>query len=247
MRAVFHANPNMVIVHTDGRPLCSEWAYENVPAIIEGWLPATYGGKAIAEVISGAYNPAGRTPITVPRSAGHLPIYHYQNNGSSAAYNKGLINTGYINSESSPLAPFGYGLSYTSFAYSDFSVSKADDGTVTATVTVENVGECDGEEVVQLYGKDVLASVIRPRQELIGFARVALKKGESKQVTFTFNLDQLAFEDSGYHWVLEKGDFEFFIGSNSDDHRAVASVKQEKTIPVNPRKRSFYADVQING
>ena len=245
MRAVFHANPNMVIVHTDGRPLCSEWAYENVPAIIEGWLPATYGGQAIAEVINGRMNPAGRTPITVPRSAGHLPVYHYQNNGSSAAYNKGLINTGYINSESSPLAPFGYGLSYTSFDYKDFTVSKANDGTVTATVAIQNVGEYDGEEVVQLYGRDVLASVIRPRQELIGFARVPLKKGESRRVTFTFNLDQLAFEDAGYQWVLEKGEFEFFVGGHSDDRRLSASVRQDKTISVDPRKRSFYAEAHV--
>jgi beta-glucosidase len=124
MREVFAVNQNMVILHTDGRPLCSEWAYENVPAIIEGWLPATYGGQAFAEVISGKYNPAGRTPFDVPRSAGLLPLYHYQNNGSSAAYDTGLISTGYIDSSSSALAPFGYGLSYTSFEYSDFVLKK---------------------------------------------------------------------------------------------------------------------------
>lgn len=245
MREVFAANPNMVIVHTDGRPLCSEWAYENVPAIIEGWLPATYGGTAIAEVISGKYNPAGRTPITVARSAGHLPVYHYQNNGSSAAYDKGLINTGYINGESGPLAPFGYGLSYTEFSYRDFTVSKEEDGTVTASVIVKNIGEEDGEEVVQLYGKDLRASIIRPRQELIGFARVTLKKNESKRVTFTFNLNQLAFEDASYRWILEKGSFEFFVGSHSDDKRHSAVIEQDSTLPVNPRERSFYADVQV--
>ena len=245
MREVFAANPNRVIVHTDGRPLCSEWAYENVPAIIEGWLPATYGGTAIAEVISGKYNPAGRTPITVARSAGHLPVYHYQNNGSSAAYDKGLINTGYINGESGPLAPFGYGLSYTEFSYRDFTVSKEEDGTVTASVIVKNIGDADGEEVVQLYGKDLHASIIRPRQELIGFARVALKKNKSKRVTFRFNLNQLAFEDASYRWILEKGSFEFFVGSHSDDKRHSAVIEQNSTLPVNPRERSFYADVQV--
>lgn len=242
MREVFAVNQNMVILHTDGRPLCSEWAYENVPAIIEGWLPATYGGQAFAEVISGKYNPAGRTPFDVPRSAGHLPLYHYQNNGSSAAYDTGLISTGYIDSSSSALAPFGYGLSYTSFEYSDFVLKKNDNGLMEAVVVVKNVGDVDGEEVVQLYGKDLLASIIRPRQELIGFRRVALKVGESKKVTFTFNLDQMAFEDVNYKWILEKGNFKMFVGGHSDDVRAEAVYMQETTEDVNPRTRSFYAE-----
>ena len=245
MREVFSANKNMVIVHTDGRPLCSEWAYENVPAIIEGWLPATYGGQAIAEVIAGIVNPAGRTPISVPRSAGHLPLYHYQNNGSSAAHDKGLINTGYIDSSSSQLAPFGHGLSYTEFDYSDFTVEKDANNHMTASVVIKNIGTVDGEEVVQLYGKDLYASIIRPRQELVGFKRVALKTGESKSVVFTFNLDHFAFEDVDFKWILEKGDFEFFIGSNSEDVRLKASCKQDATISVNPRTRSFYADAEL--
>lgn len=243
IREVFAANKNMVIVHTDGRPLCSEWAYENVPAIIEGWLPAIYGGQAIAEVISGIYNPAGRTPLSVARSAGHLPLYHYQNNGSSAPYDRGLIDTGYIDSSSAALAPFGYGLSYTEFAYRDFNVKKYSENLVKASVIVTNVGAVDGEEVVQLYGKDLCASIVRPRQELIGFKRVALKAGESKRVTFLFALDQLSFEDADYHWILEKGDFEFFVGGNSDDRRLSAVCTQEETIPVNPAARSFYAEV----
>ena len=245
MREVYASNANMVIVHTDGRPLCSEWAYENVPAIIEAWLPATYGAQAIADVISGAYNPAGRTPISVPRTAGHLPLYHYQNNGSSAAHNRGLINTGYINSDSSALAPFGHGLSYTCFSYSDFTASKEADGTVKASVTVTNTGDLDGEEVVQLYGRDLYASVIRPRQELIGFKRIPLKAGESKIVEFTFNLDQFAFEDLSWNWILEKGDFELFVGTNSEDDRLKAVVTQKETILVKPGERSFYAEVSV--
>lgn len=245
MREVFAVNDNMVIVHTDGRPLCSEWAYENVPAIIEGWLPAIYGGQAIAEVISGIYNPAGRTPLSVPRSAGHLPLYHYQNNGSSAPHDTGLINTGYIDSSSTALASFGHGLSYTEFDYSDFSVKKYAENLVKASVIVKNIGDMDGEEVVQLYGKDLYASIIRPRQELIGFKRISLKAGESKHVTFMFNLDQLAFEDADFNWIVEKGDFEFFIGGSSDDKRLTADCRLEETIAVDPRKRSFYAEVLV--
>lgn len=245
MREVFAVNPNMVIVHTDGRPLCSEWAYENVPAIVEGWLPAIYGGQAIAEVISGIYNPAGRTPLSVPRSAGHLPLYHYQNNGSSAQYDTGLINTGYIDSSSAALASFGHGLSYTEFEYSNFDVKKQDDNLIKASVDVKNVGDADGEEVVQLYGRDLYASIIRPRQELVGFKRIALKAGESKRVTFRFHLNQFAFEDVDYKWILEKGDFELFVGGSSDDRRLTARCSQEETISVDPAKRSFYAETMV--
>lgn len=245
MRQVFAVNPHMVIVHTDGRPLCSEWAYENVPAILEGWLPAIYGGQAIAEVISGRYNPAGRTPLSVPRSAGHLPLYHYQNNGSSAPYDRGLIDTGYIDSSSAGLAPFGYGLSYTVFDYGKLRLREVDEDHLEARVVVTNTGEMDGEEVVQLYGKDLYASVIRPRQELIGFCRVFLKVGESREVCFTFRKDQLAFEDREFCWILEKGDFSFFVGGHSDDVRSEAVYCQEKTISVNPRTRGFYAECRI--
>ena len=245
MRAVYKANPQVILVHTDGRPLCSEWAYSHSPAIIEAWLPATYGARAIAEVISGKVNPSGRTPITVPRSAGHLPVYHYQNNGSSAAHDKGLISTGYIDSESSPLAPFGHGLSYTEFSYSDFAVEVQQDGTVTAAVTVENTGKMDGEEIVQLYGSDLYASIVRPRQELVGFRRIRLAKNEKKRVVFKFRLDQFAFENTAGSWVLEKGEFSFFIGSNSEDRRLTAVVSQNTTITVDPGKRCFYADTEV--
>ena len=242
MREMYKANPNMVIVHTDGRPLCSEWAYENVPAIIEGWLPATYGGQAIAEVISGACNPAGRTPLSVPRTAGHLPLYHYQNNGSSAAHDTGLINTGYINSSSSALACFGHGLSYTTFSYGDLKLQELDTDTLETSVVVTNTGDTDGEEVVQLYGKDLLASIIRPRQELVGFKRIALKTGESKKVRFRFRKDQLAFQNVDFEWIIEKGKFQFFVGGSSDDVRATVEYIQKETEHIDPRTRGFYAD-----
>lgn len=242
MREVFKANPNMVILHTDARPLCSEWAYKNVPAIVEGWLPSTYGGKAFAEVISGKVNPAGRTPVDVPRSAGHLPIYYYQNNGSSAAYDRGLIPTGYIDSESSALAPFGYGLSYTSFEYGDLSLEKNSDGKLEACVTVKNAGDVDGDEVVQLYGQDLFASLIRPREELVGFRRVALKAGKSKKVRFTFKPEQMAFQNLDGKWILEKGDFRFFVGGHSDDVRAEAVYTQETTEYIDHTTRGFFAE-----
>lgn len=244
MRKVYAANPNMVIVHTDGRPLCSEWAYANVPAIIEAWLPAVYGAQAIADVICGRISPAGRTAVTVPRDAGHLPIYYYQNNGSSASHDRGLMETGYINSESSELVPFGWGLSYTSFAYTDFQV-RQDGRRITCEVCVTNTGNMDGDEVVQLYGRDDIASVVRPRVQLIGFKRIFIPSGQSRRVQFSFDLDFFAFEDWSYRWILEKGTFSLYVGSNSDDERCNASVTQEETISVEPTDRCFYADAEL--
>lgn len=242
MREVIKVNPNVVILHTDGRPLCSEWAYENVPAIVEGWLPSTFGGIAFADVISGRVNPAGRTPIDVPRSSGHLPLYHYQNNGSSAVYDRGLLKTGYIDSTSAALAPFGFGLSYTHFEYGPLHLTTNNEGKIEARVTVKNVGDVDGEEVVQLYGKDLMASLIRPRQELIGFRRTFLKAGQSKTVCLTFKLDQMSFKNLEGQWILEKGDFKFFVGGHSDDARSEAIYTQNKTAFIDHTIRGFYAE-----
>lgn len=242
MREVFLANPNMVIVHTDARPLVSEWAYENVPAIIEGWLPNIFGGNALADVISGAYNPAGRMPVDVPRSAGHLPVYHCQANGSSGAKNRGVVASGYIDADASVLAPFGYGLSYTEFSYQDVSLTVQEDtGDAVLKVTVTNTGACDGEEVVQLYGSDLLASMIRPIHELIGFKRVALKAGERKVAEFHFNTDFFAFLSQNGRWILEKGYFRFFVGSHSDDVKGEVLYFLNETKEINKAARCLYA------
>ena len=164
MRAVYAANPNLVIVHTDGRPLVSEWAYEHAAAILEAWLPCTFGGVAIAETLCGENVPGGRLPVDVPRTVGHTPIYHYQHHGSGMASLAagGLNREGYTDSPASALRPFGYGLSYTTFAYSDFALAVDETGKVEARVTVANSGSVAGSEVVQLYGQDMVGSMIRP-------------------------------------------------------------------------------------
>lgn len=243
MKEIYRTNKNMVVVHTDGCPLVSEWAYENVPAIIEAWLPNTFGGNAIADVLTGKYNPGGRVPVDVPRSAGHVPVYHYQDNGSSALYNPGMIDTGYADSHSSVLAPFGYGLSYTEFAYSDISLHDLENGNIEITVSVKNTGGVDGEEVVQLYGTDLIASMIRPVHELIGFKRVALCAGEEKQVVFRFNIDIMSFQSESGVWITEKGKFRFVAGGNSADERCEVFYELYETKEVNPNKRCFFAAV----
>lgn len=140
MRRVFEANPNMVIVHTDARPLISPWAYAHVPAILEGQLPNTYGGNAIADVLCGDYNLAGRTPVDVPRSVGHLPVYHNQQRGSSSVHDRHLIETGYIDGDTSVLALFGYGLSYTAFSYSGAELHADEHGNTVIRVRIKNTG-----------------------------------------------------------------------------------------------------------
>ncbi len=242
MRECYASNPNMVIVHTDGRPLCSEWAYEHVPAILEAWLPNTYGGNAIADVLTGKYNPAGRLPLDVPRSAGHLPVYHYQRNGSAANAGNSLIPTGYIDSSSKVLAPFGSGLSYTTFSYSDMTLTAEADDRLTITVKVRNTGSRDGEEVVQLYGSDLFASYNRPCHELIGFRRIRLAAGEEKTVIFRLNIDVLSFEADDRKWIAEKGSFRFTVGGSSADEAQEQFYVLPRTKEVNPNTRCFYAE-----
>lgn len=245
MQRLYEVNSNLVVVHTDGRPLCSEWAYKNAAAIVEAWLPNTYGGNAIAEVLAGEYNPAGRMPMDVPKSVGHQPTYHYQNHNSSTAKDRAIIDTGYIDSSAEVLAPFGFGLSYTEFSYDDFSVEMDKDGNVTARVTIKNIGTIDGDEVVQLYGSDLRATMVRPIQELIGFKRINLKAGDSRIITFTFNINILSFTDYDYNWIVEKGEFEFFVGSNSDDCRDTKKVILTETKNIDPNHRCFFASVEI--
>ena len=182
---VLAVNPRMVVVHLDNKPLIDEWVYEHVPAILEAWIPAVYGGHAIADVISGKYNPGARLSVDVPRSIGQMPIYHYQYNGSRKTTDSAHAHGGYVNEASTPRLPFGHGLSYTSFKYSDFKLSAdntAEVPVITVSVSIQNTGAVAGDEVAQLYGKDKLASMVRPNQELIGFKRVSLQPGETKTV-----------------------------------------------------------------
>ncbi len=246
VREVYAANSRCVLVHTGCRPLCDEWVYEHIPAVLEAWFPATYGGEAIAQVIAGECNPAGRTPVDLPRSAAHTPVYHSQYNGSSGDDREGMDGTGYMCSPSTSLRPFGYGLSYTTFAYSNGRINASKSGNIHICADVTNTGARDGEEVVQLYGKDLYASMVRPRQELVGFKRVALKAGETKTVQFDFNIDVLSFVDIKGRWIAESGDFEFFIGSSSKDKAVLLEYTLEKTRRVNPNKRTFYAEATVS-
>ncbi|RLD86619.1 MAG: beta-glucosidase BglX, partial [Bacteroidetes bacterium] len=210
----------VVLVLSNGRPLTLSWENENVDAIIEAWHGGVEAGDALADVLFGDYNPSGKLTTTFPRNVGQIPIYYNYKNTGRPLIEEFKFTSKYLDVPNDPLFPFGYGLSYTNFNYSNFKlnskVMNANDKLV-ATVTVTNTGNFDGEEVVQLYIRDLVASVSRPVKELKGFKKIALKKGETKQVSFEISEDDLKFYKSDLSFGTEPGDFEIFVGGNSRD------------------------------
>jgi beta-glucosidase len=208
----------VVLVLVDGRPASIPALAAQVPAILQAWLPGEEGGPAVAEALFGQVNPGGKLPVTIARSVGQVPIYyrHKPSAGRSYPYNN------YVDESNQPLFAFGHGLSYTRFEYSDLAVSPAEVapvGEVTVAVTVTNVGERDGDEVVQMYFHDLVGSVTRPVKELKGFRRVSLLAGQACRVTFTVPVALTAFYDRAMRYAVEPGAFEVLVGSASDDIR----------------------------
>ena len=234
----------MVGVHFDGRPISSDAADECLNAILECWNPSGHGAKAVVDLLSGDQNPSGKLPVTVAYSVGQLPLFYGHLNGSGYHPNEFYKNTIYIDSPYHPRYYFGYGLSYTQFRYSNLAVgcsSVKESEKITLSFTLENIGERAGEEVVQLYCRDVYASVARPEKELIGFARVALAAGEKKRVTFTINPSQFAFLDEEMRWKVEKGEIQLLIGSSSQTLPLQTSVMIEEDFYPDHAKRAFFA------
>jgi len=219
LEAVYAVNKNIVLVLSNGRPLSLCWADENVPAIVEAWHLGTQSGNAIAEVLYGDYNPSGKLPVTFPRSVGQVPLYYnYKNTGRPSLPAPGIVFWSHYSDESNdPLYPFGYGLSYTSFNYGNVDVvnSFSDNQKVTVSVKVSNTGSRAGKEVVQLYIRDLYASVTRPVRELKGFELVDLKAGESRKVQFELTNAELGFYDNNGKWIMEPGEFEVYVGGDS--------------------------------
>ncbi len=214
-------NDNIVVVLMNGRPIAEPWMYDNMPAILETWHLGTEAGNAIADVIFGDYNPSGKLPVTIPRSVGQIPIfYNHDRTGRPDDAGDIVFWSHYTDEENTPQYSFGHGLSYTTFSYSDFRLSsdtKTLGEEVTATVTVTNTGEMDGEEVIQLYIHDEYASMIQPVKELKGFRKVMIPAGESVQVSFTITDEMLGFYNLNREFVTEPGDFEIMAGGNSTD------------------------------
>jgi beta-glucosidase len=211
----------VILVLMSGRPNSIEWADANVDAIVEAWYPGTMGGHAIADILYGDYNPSAKLPVTFPRNVGQVPI-HYDMKNTGRPIELGAPGAKYVSRyldvPNTPLYPFGYGLSYTSFAYSPVTLDKATmrpGEKLTATVTVTNSGARDGEEVVQLYVRDLVGSVTRPVKELKGFEKISLRKGEKRTIRFTLTDADLAFTRADMSWGSEPGQFRLWVGPSS--------------------------------
>jgi beta-glucosidase len=215
----------IVVVLMNGRPLVLERENQLADAILEAWYPGTMGGKAITQVLFGEYNPSGKLTMTFPLNLGQVPVYYNAKNTGRPIYLENpKYKSRYIDSPNDPLFPFGYGLSYTTFEYSDITLSSNEllqNGEITVKVTVKNTGKFDGEEVVQCYVRDLVGSVTRPVKELKGFEKVMIKAGESKKITFKITPDMLAFHRLDMTYGTEPGDYKLFIGGNSRDVKEV--------------------------
>ena len=212
IKAIHATGTPVVLILINGRPVAINWAAGNVPAVVEAWYPGSEGGRAVADVLFGDYNPAGRLAISFPKSAGQIPV-HY-----SAKSNP---RQSYIDLDSQPLYPFGLGLSYTTFAYSNLTVTPdriTPDGEAEVSADVTNTGDLAGDEVVQLYIRDEVASVTRPIKLLKGFERIHLAPGETKRVIFRLGACDLALLDANLEWTVEPGWFTITVGGNSTDH-----------------------------
>lgn len=220
LETIYKVNPNIVLVLNNGRPLALPWASEHVPAIVEAWQLGTQTGAAVAQVLYGDYNPSGKLPMSFPRNVGQCPIYYNNyNTGRPVNAEKNVFWSHYSDVEKTPLYPFGFGLSYTTFDYKNLKVTptaSAKGGVVQVTVEVSNVGAYDGKEVVQLYLHDEVASLARPVLELKGFELVALKKGETKTITFQLTDKELGFYDNEGRYLVETGTFKVRVGGSSD-------------------------------
>lgn len=215
LEAIYAVNKNTVMLLMNGRPLAINWAAENIPSILEVWHLGSQSGNAIAQVLYGDYNPSGKLPMTFPRSVGQVPIYYNKYNTGRPLSFSNVFWSHYTDEDSSPLFPFGYGLSYSSFEYSDLKIDASDNKSVQVKATIKNTGKVKGEEVVQLYIRDKVASVVRPVKELKGFEKIELKAGESKTVEFTLTENELGFFDGQGNFKVEPGEFEVMVGTSS--------------------------------
>jgi len=221
VKSVVATGTPTVVVLVNGRPLATRWIAENVPAMLEAWVCGEKGGLVVAEVLFGDQNPCGKLPVTVPRHAGQLPVYYNYKKSKSHWLEHGWGKS-YVDIKNTPLYPFGHGLSYTTFAYSNLSITPAETaagGTVTVSVDIKNTGKRFGKEIVQLYIQDVISSVSKPVKELKGFQKIGLQSGETKTVTFTLTPEHLELYNSHLERVVEPGEFKVQIGSSSLDIR----------------------------
>jgi beta-glucosidase len=219
VKAVCETGVPVVMVLINGRPLSVSWSAEHVPAILEAWHPGMQGGNAVSDVLFGDYNPGGKLPVTFPRTVGQAPFYYnHKNTGRPSSAQRGTSK--YLDLPSTPLFPFGHGLSYTKFEYSNLQISPEKirpDGKVKVSVDVKNAGEKKGDEVIQVYIHDVVGSVTRPVKELKGFKRITLESNKKRTLEFTLGPEELSFTNREMKQVIEPGTINVMIGKSSED------------------------------
>jgi beta-glucosidase len=224
LQAVQATGTPVVVVLMSGRPLAIPWMAEHVPAILQAWHGGIRAGRAVADILVGAINPSGKLTASWPRTEGQIPVYHAHKNTGRPASGEGTVQFNkphwsvYIDEENTPLFPFGYGLSYTTFEYRDLRVKTPKisiDGRLVVSVVIENTGDWPGDEIVQLYVRDLVGSVTRPVKELKGFTRISLGPGEAKRVGFEVPVQHLGFHGQAMEYVVEPGDFKVWVGPNA--------------------------------
>ncbi|MBQ7150011.1 MAG: glycoside hydrolase family 3 C-terminal domain-containing protein [Prevotella sp.] len=216
LEAIKATGKPMVVVYIEGRPLIKTWAHNNADALLTAYYPGQQGGQAIADVIFGDYNPAGRLPISVPENIGQIPVYYNK---------KAPIPHNYVEMSGKPLYAFGYGLSYTTFKYSNLNIAQKGKECFEVSFDVTNTGKYDGEEVAQLYLHDEVASTSQPMKQLKHFARVMIKKGETKHITFELNSEDLSIVNREMQRVVEPGEFKVMVGASSDDIKLTGKLE----------------------
>jgi beta-glucosidase len=225
----------VILVLMNGRPLTVPWEAEHMDAILEAWFLGTETGNALADIIFGDFNPCGKLTVTFPRSVGQIPLYYNMKNTGRPLDPKNRYTSRYLDMPNSPLFPFGYGLSYTTFDYSPLTLDKKTMGlndSLTVTVTVKNTGNCSGDEIVQLYIRDLVSSATRPVKELKAFRKVSIPAGESKTVTFNLAPSDLAFYRRDMSYGVEAGEFKVYCGTNSSETKEASfTLTQSGAIP----------------
>lgn len=238
----------MVGIHFDGRPISSDAADQYLDAILEAWNPAEKGAEAVVKVLIGEYNPGGRLPVSVARCAGQIPIYYNHPNGSAYHQGESIGFKNYVDMPHTPRYYFGHGLSYTTFEYSGLKIDQKSIGPkeqIGIELTIKNTGSRKGDEIIQLYFRDLYASTTRPVKELAGFKRITLKAGEEKRVFFVMKASQTAFLDRTMRWKIEKGEFEIQIGSSSEEIQLCDMFCITEDAWIEGRERGFYADARV--
>ncbi len=228
IQAIYNTGKPIVLVMVHGRPYSIAWEKENIHAIIEAWYPGEEGGNALARILFGEVNPSGKLPVSVPKSVGHVPAFYNTKPSGKGYYNRrgSLENPGrdYVFSSPEPLFPFGFGLSYTKFEYSDLEV-KINKSEINLSIKIKNIGKIKGKEVIQVYINDKISSVTTPVKVLKEFKKIEINPSELVKVNFSIPIEELGLWDENMNYLVEPGEFEIMVGSSSDDIRLRKTIK----------------------